>query len=112
MLNKFIRIIAILLTAVAACIVLPMIFNMFFSPHSEHRDVTYSELLDDFIKSEYEYHNENGKPSVTSVYVDSKGNKYTSAQAEDPKEAKKRAKQLKKQQRTILRPLQRAKRTA
>ncbi len=82
MLNKIIRIIAILLTAVAACVVLPMVFNMFFSPHSEHRSVTYSELLDDFIKSEYEYHNENGKTSVTSVYVDSKGNKYTSAQAD------------------------------
>lgn len=82
MLNKIIRIIAILLTAVAACVVLPMIFNMFFSPHSEHRDVTYSELLNDFIRSDYEYHNEHGRLSVTSVYVDSKGNRYTSSQAD------------------------------
>lgn len=82
MLNKIIRIIAILLTAVAACVVLPMVFNMFFSPHSEHHEVTYSELLNDFIKSDYEYHHENGKLSATSVYVDSKGNKYTSAQAD------------------------------
>ncbi len=82
MLNKIIRIIAILLTAVAACVVLPMIFNMFFSPHSEHHDVTYSELLNDFIRSDYEYHNENGKLSMTSIYIDSKGNRYTSAQAD------------------------------
>lgn len=82
MLNKIIRIIAILLTAVAACVVLPMIFNMFFSPHSEHHDVTYSELLNDFIRSDYEYRHENGKLSMTSVYIDSKGNRYTSAQAD------------------------------
>ncbi len=82
MLNRIIRIIAILLTAVAACVCLPMVFNMFFSPRSEHHDVTYSEMLDDFIRSEYEYHNENGKLSVTSVYIDSKGRKYTAAQAD------------------------------
>lgn len=82
MLNRIIRIIAILLTAVAACVCLPMIFNMFFSPHSEHHDVAYSELLNDFIRSEYEYHNSDGKLSVTSIYKDSKGNSYTSAQAD------------------------------
>lgn len=82
MIYKIIRIIAILLTAVAACVVLPMIFNMFFSPHGEHHDVTYSELLDDFIRSEYEYHNNNGRLSATSVFIDSKGNRYTSAQAD------------------------------
>ncbi len=82
MLNRIIRIIAILLTAVAACVALPRLFNMFFSPHSEHHEVEYSELLNDFIRSEYEYHNDNGKLSVTSVYFDSMGRKYSSAQAD------------------------------
>ena len=82
MVNKIIRVIAILLTSVAACVVLPMIFNMFFSPHSEHHEVTYSELLGDFITSEYEYHTEGGKLSVTTVFRDSRGNIYTPAQAD------------------------------
>lgn len=82
MIYKIIRVIAVLLTAVATCLVIPMIFNMFFSSHGEHHDVVYSELLDDFIRSEYEYQNNNGRLTATSVYIDSKGNRYSSVEAD------------------------------
>ena len=82
MLNKSIRIIAILLTALATCIIVPRFFRMLFSTHSNYKDVVYSEVLNDFIISEYEYKNINGKISGITIYKDSKGNRYTREQAD------------------------------
>ena len=70
MLNKSIRIIAILLTALATCIIVPRFFRMLFSTHSNYKDVVYSEVLNDFIISEYEYKNINGKISGITIYKD------------------------------------------
>ena len=82
MLNKFIRVIAILLTALATCVIVPRFFRMLFSTHSNYNDVVYSEVLNDFIISEYEYKNINGKISGITIYKDSKGNRYTREQAD------------------------------
>lgn len=79
---KIIRIIAILFTAAATCLVVPRFFGMLFHPHYDYTNIVYSEILDDFITSKYEYQHVNGRITSHTIYRDSKGNTYSREQAD------------------------------
>lgn len=76
MTHKILHIIAALFTAVAAALVLP-----YFCKNSRtsfahlYTDAVYSELLQDFIFSRYEYVREEGQIKAYTVYRDSRGNR-------------------------------------
>ncbi len=72
MLTKIIRIIAVLFAVIAAATVLPQLYYTTFPPEgrSSHKNICYSEILGDFIISEYIYSTDKkpqDKLSVTTV---------------------------------------------
>ena len=76
MTHKILHIIAALFTAVAAALVLPYFCKSsptFFS--HLYTDVVYSEILQDFIFSRYEYVDRDGQTTAYTVYRDSRGNR-------------------------------------
>lgn len=76
MLTKIIRIIAVLFAVLAASTVLPRLYRMTFSQSSSYKSVTYSEILKDFIITDYVIDNENIAKSGEYVYHDRKGRNY------------------------------------
>lgn len=76
MTHKILHIIAALFTAAAAALVLPYFCKSsptFFS--HLYTDVVYSEILQDFIFSRYEYVDRDGQTTAYTVYRDSRGNR-------------------------------------
>ena len=79
MLIKIIRIIAVLFAVTAAASVLPRLYNTTFSSGGGrgHKDIRYSEILKDFIISEYVYPTDKSNSSGQTVYYDRHGKSYT-----------------------------------
>ena len=76
MTHKILHIIAALFTALAAALVLPYFCKSSGSSFAHlYTDAVYSEILQDFIFSRYEYVNEEGQIKAYTVYRDSRGNR-------------------------------------
>lgn len=76
MTHKILHIIAALFTAVAAALVLPHFCKSGRSSFSHlYTDAIYSEILQDFIFSRYEYVDRDGQTTAYTVYRDSRGNR-------------------------------------
>ncbi|MDE6452485.1 MAG: DUF4857 domain-containing protein, partial [Odoribacter sp.] len=84
MLIKIIRIIAVLFAVTAAASVLPQLYDTSFPSGSGrgHKGIHYSEILGDFLISEYVYPTDQGKTSGQTVYYDRHGKRYTRDSAE------------------------------
>lgn len=81
---KIIRIIAVLFAVTAAASVLPRLYDTTFPSGSGrgHKDIHYSEILGDFLISEYVYPTDQGKTAGQTVYYDRRGKSYTRDSAE------------------------------
>ncbi len=79
MLIKIIRIIAVLFAVLAAATVLPRLYYTTFSSGGGggHKNISYSEILGDFIISEYVYSTDKNGVSGHIVYHDRHGNSYS-----------------------------------
>lgn len=77
--NKIIRIIAVLFTIVAAATVLPRLYYTTFPSgiRSGHKNIYYSEILGDFIISEYVYSTDKKHATGQTVYYDRHGKSYS-----------------------------------
>ena len=75
MTHKILHIIAVLFTALAAALILPRFCknNRSYFSHQKSKEV-YSEILQDFILSHYEYTRENGQIKAFTAYRDTRGN--------------------------------------
>lgn len=74
---RIIRIIAILFAVFASAIVLPRIYRSTFTPASNrHITIAYSEVLNDFILSDYRYDKHSRGLNGETHYSDRKGNIY------------------------------------
>lgn len=79
MLIKIIRIIAVLFAVTVAASVLPRLYDTTFSSRGGrgHKDIRYSEILKDFIISEYVYPTDNSHAAGQTVYYDRHGKSYS-----------------------------------
>ncbi|MCC8173801.1 MAG: DUF4857 domain-containing protein [Odoribacter sp.] len=77
-----VRNIIILFVVLAAAVLLPHIYRMMFRSSNYMQQISYSELLNDFVISEYEFKNIGKRQTMELVYHDTKGNYYTSKQAD------------------------------
>ena len=75
MTHKILHIIAVLFTALAAALILPRFCknNRSYFSHL-YSEAVYSEILQDFILSHYEYTRENGQIKAFTAYRDTRGN--------------------------------------
>lgn len=81
--RKIIRIIAILFGVIAAAELLPQLYRVISVSGSDYKKVIYSEVLQDFIITEYDYGTKNPnskKQSNNTIYRDTKGNFYSDQQ--------------------------------
>ncbi len=79
MLTKIIRIIAVLFAVIAAATVLPQLYYTTFPPEgrSSHKNICYSEILSDFIISEYIYSTDKKQATGQTVCYDRHGKSYS-----------------------------------
>lgn len=82
MYRNFIRIIAVLFASFACCMALPGLYRMLPSSwHGDHRKISYSEVLGDFIISQHIYASDpSDRTAVRLQADDTRGNSYTSEQ--------------------------------
>lgn len=82
MTRKLIRILAILFTVIACAILLPRLYRMTAKSGSSHRNVVYSEILRDFIITEYKMKSKAKLDKSPAENRDTHGGTYTSDQVD------------------------------